>query len=61
MIRVEQGGEYPGETYIWCDQHCPGRPVTEAEVSEAMFELDSLEDLEFFIAAHRECDGQPRG
>jgi hypothetical protein len=34
MIRVEHGGEYDGETYIWCTQCAPDFQVQDAQDCE---------------------------
>jgi hypothetical protein len=46
MIRVEQGGEYPGETYITC--------VTDHQ-QHAQFEGWTLLELLAFIEEHKAC------
>ena len=50
MIRVDQGGEYRGETYIWC-YVCSGGgyPVRD---EPGIFEGESIEELKAFLAEH---------
>lgn len=45
MIQVDEGGEYEGERYVFCDAH--GR-------KNVYFEGRTLAELEAFIAEHRE-------
>ncbi len=55
MIHVEQGGEYDGETYIWCGV-CSGgqRPIRQDE--QGLFEGDSLLALLDFLKVHQHGD-----
>ena len=56
-IKVKQGGEYDGETYIGCDVHTGGAfPVREHD--EGLFQGASLEELQSFLAEH-DHDGAP--
>jgi hypothetical protein len=41
MIRIDEGGEYEGELYIFCDAH-----------DVLYFEGRTLEELKAFIAEH---------
>jgi hypothetical protein len=54
VIIVEQGGEYPGETYLWCSEHGTRH-------HEGMFDGASLAELEAYIAEHRDCGGDQSG
>ncbi len=51
MIEVEEGGEYAGERYIWCRGCLRGRVVVD---HPGQFSGTTLEELEAFIAEHRE-------
>ena len=46
MIKIDQGGEYEGETYIWCERCAPpGR-------RGLYFKGSSVDELLAFIAEH---------
>jgi hypothetical protein len=52
MIRIDQGGEYRGETYIFCTAHETTGP-NNGQGWGSIFEGDSLEDLMAFLTEHR--------
>lgn len=56
MIRVSQGGEYDGETYITCT----GGPCSENPQGGVLFAGQSLAELKAFIAEHEGHEAQPR-
>lgn len=50
-IQVEAGGEYRGETYIWCDVCAQGRfPIRDDE--GGLFEGESMLELAEWFVAH---------
>lgn len=52
MIRVDEGGEYRGETYIWCDACAPGACFPMRDNEPGIFEGRSIEELKVFLAEH---------
>ena len=53
-IRVMQGGEYRGETYIWCDVHTFHGTFPVRADEGGVFESETLSDLLAFIDQHRQ-------
>lgn len=55
MIKIEQGPEYMGETYIWCDICSPefnGQSYYYMGSMTGVFEGTSLDELSNFIYTH---------
>ena len=53
-IQVVQGGEYRGETYIFCDRH-ETEGHNNGQGWGAIFEGDNPAALYLFISQHSEC------
>lgn len=54
-VRVDQGPEYPGETYIWCDICSPRfNPQTfrPADIGDGLYEGNSFAELHEFTSLH---------
>jgi hypothetical protein len=55
MFHVDAGGEYRGETYLWCDV-CSGGRVPIRDDEPGLFEGDSMLELAEWMAAHLHPD-----
>jgi hypothetical protein len=62
-VHVDSGGEYNGETYIWCEcltpegeipVHCFGHPPGEPRLFEGLFEGEGLPELQQWLRHHQE-------
>ena len=54
MLRVDPGGEYRGEVYVFCDSH-PTEGWNNGQGSGAIFDGGTAFDLLAFIAEHGFC------
>lgn len=58
MIKIAEGPEYTGETYIWCSVHSPdfdGQNYHYNGETEGIYSGDTLSSLRKFIDKHNSC------
>jgi hypothetical protein len=49
-LRIDQGGEYAGEHYLYCDSH-----TSDSFWGGPLFEGYDIESLKEFVAEHEDC------
>lgn len=53
MLLIEEGGEYRGERYVYCDSHPPGGHYSYG--TGEIFTGTEVEELIKFLDDHRDC------